>query len=340
MPIIQLVMFGYALDMEIKQVDLAVIDYNRTIHSQHLIEQFAGSDFFSVFAYEGSIDNMEELFLQREARAILIISHDFSKNVFRNSTTPVQTIIDASDPNAATLIRSYCNQVIADYNQKHNSQLSLPIEIESTIWFNPDMKSAFFFVPGLLAMLLVMICALLTSITITREKEMGTMEQILVSPIKANEIIIGKVLPYIGIAILVGAIILFIGILLFGVPFRGSYVLLLLLSTLYIITALSLGLMISTIAPTQQVAMMIALISTLLPTVFLSGFIFPLSAMPQLLQIISYIIPAKYYLMIVRGILLKGNVFVQLIQPALFLAIMTILLLVVALRRFSVNLES
>jgi ABC-2 type transport system permease protein len=185
-----------------------------------------------------------------------------------------------------------------------------------------------------------MICALLTSITITREKEMGTMEQILVSPVKANEIIIGKVLPYIGISILVGALILVIGIILFGVPFNGSYTLLFFLSTLYIITALSLGLMISTIASTQQVAMMIALISTLLPTVFLSGFIFPLSAMPEILQIISYVIPAKYYLMIVRGILIKGNTFLQLLEPALILLFMTFLLLIIALRRFKGNLES
>lgn len=340
MPIIQLVMFGYALDMEIKHVDLAVIDYNKTIHSHNLIEQFEGSDFFSAFAYNGSIDDMEELFLQRKARAILIIGKDFAQNALQRPSTEVQVIIDASDPNAATLIRSYCQQIVASYNQSYSAHFSLPIEIESTIWFNPDLKSAYFFVPGLLALLLVMICALLTSITITREKEMGTMEQILVSPVKANEIIAGKVLPYIGIAILVGIMILSIGILLFGVPFRGSYVLLLFLSTLYIITALSLGLMISTIAPTQQVAMMIALILTLLPTIFLSGFIFPLPAMPKLLQIISYIVPAKYYLMIVRGILLKGNVFSQLLQPALFLAAMSFLLLVIAMRRFKVNLES
>jgi ABC-2 type transport system permease protein len=270
----------------------------------------------------------------------LIIDQEFARSFQKNISTPVQVIIDAVDPNAATLIRNYCSQVIAGFDERYGSRVSLPFEIESTIWFNPDMKSSYFFVPGLLAMLLVMICALLTSITITREKEMGTMEQILVSPVKANEIIIGKVVPYIGIAIMVGVLILAIGMLLFDVPFKGNYLSLLLLSTLYIITALSLGLMISTIASTQQVAMMIALISTLLPTVFLSGFIFPLSAMPKILQLISYLVPAKYYLMIVRGILLKGNTFVQLIQPTLIMALMTFLLLIIALNRFKVNLES
>lgn len=340
MPIIQLVIFGYALDMEIKNVDLAVINYDNSIQSQHLVEQFEGSEFFNVFAYNSSIDDMEQLFLERKAKAVLIINQDFAQSFQRNISTPVQIIIDAADPNAGTLIKNYCSQVINAFNQKYASQPALPSEVESTIWFNPDMKSAFFFVPGLLALLLIMICALLTSITITREKEMGTMEQILVSPVKANEIIIGKVLPYIGISILVGALILVIGIILFGVPFNGSYTLLFLLSTLYIITALSLGLMISTIASTQQVAMMIALIATLLPTMFLSGFIFPLSAMPKILQIISYIIPARYYLMIVRGVLIKGNTFFQLIQPTLILALMTFLLLIIALRRFKGNLET
>jgi ABC-2 type transport system permease protein len=340
MPIIQLVMFGYALDMEIKNVDLAVIDYDHSIQSRHLIEQFEGSEFFNVASYNGSIDNMEQLFLERKAKAVLIINQDFAQGFQRNIATPIQIIIDASDPNAGTLIKNYCSQVVNAFNQKYTSKPSLPLEVESTIWFNPDLKSAFFFVPGLLALLLIMICALLTSITVTREKEMGTMEQILVSPVKANEIIIGKVLPYIGISILVGALILVIGIILFGVPFNGSYTLLFFLSTLYIITALSLGLMISTIASTQQVAMMIALISTLLPTVFLSGFIFPLSAMPEILQIISNIVPAKYYLMIVRGVLIKGNTFFQLIEPTAILVLMTFLLLIIALRRFKGNLET
>ncbi len=333
-------MFGYALDLEIKQVDLAVIDYDKSVQSRHLIEQFEGSGFFKVFPYNGTIENMEKLFLERKARVILVINQEYARSFHRNISTPVQLIIDAVDPNAATLIRNYCDQIIAGFNQRYGSGFSLPLNIESTIWFNPDMKSSYFFVPGLLAMLLVMICALLTSITITREKEMGTMEQILVSPVKANQIIIGKVLPYIGISILVGMLILVIGILLFDVPFQGNYLSLFVLSTLYIITALSLGLMISTIASTQQVAMMIALISTLLPTVFLSGFIFPLSAMPKVLQILSYIVPAKYYLMIVRGILLKGNSFLQLIEPTMIMALMTFLLLIIALKRFRVNLES
>ncbi|RMG29341.1 MAG: ABC transporter permease, partial [Methanobacteriota archaeon] len=212
-------------------------------------------------------------------------------------------------------------------------------EIEPTIWFNPDLKSTYFFVPGILALILVMISALLTSITITREKELGTLEQMLVSPVRPYEIILGKVVPYIFLAFLDATIILMIGIFLFQVPFKGSVVLLALLTTLYIITALSLGLMISTITRTQQVATMVAQIATLLPTVMLSGFIFPIASMPKALQYISYIIPAKYYLVIVRGVLLKDNTFVQLLPQIGFLAAMSTILLLVAWRRFSLNLE-
>ncbi|MFQ5583119.1 MAG: ABC transporter permease, partial [Calditrichia bacterium] len=309
LPVLQLLIFGYALDLEIKEVELAVIDYSGGVQSQHLIDAFRGSKFFRVFSYNGPVEGMEDLFLSRDARAILMIDQDFDKNYQRKTTIPVQLIIDAVDPNAATIIRNYCYEVVASFNAKTGSSIENSFRIQPTIRYNPDMKSAYFFVPGILALLLVMICALLTSVTITREKETGTMEQILVSPVKPNEIILGKVLPYIGISILIALLILGIGVFLFKVPFTGSFILLMLLTTLYIITSLSLGLMISTISSTQQVAMMIAQSATMLPTVFLSGFIFPISSMPKILQIISYIVPAKYFLIIVRGIMLKGNIF-------------------------------
>jgi ABC-2 type transport system permease protein len=184
-----------------------------------------------------------------------------------------------------------------------------------------------------------MISALLTSITIAREKEMGTLEQILVSPVKPVEIIIGKVLPYTILAFLDGLIILILGMILFEVPFIGSYLLLLVLSIVYIVTALALGLMLSTVVKTQQVAMMLAMAATLLPTIMLSGFIFPLKSMPQIIQYISYIVPAKYFLIIIRGIMLKGNTLIQLAGQTFFLILITVALLVNAVRKFSINLE-
>ena len=215
----------------------------------------------------------------------------------------------------------------------------MPFDVRTSILYNPDLKSAFFFVPGIVAMIMVMICALLTSITVAREKETGTMEQLLVSPVRPREIIAGKVLPYVFLAFLDGTFILVVGILLFGVPFNGSLLLMVGLSTLYIITALSLGLMISTVARTQQVAIMMALTITMLPTIMLSGLVFPIESMPRPLQLFTYIVPARYFLQIIRGILLKGSALAHLWQPALSLLVMTSILLTVAVRRFGMKLE-
>lgn len=339
LPILQLVMFGYVLNMEIQNIDLAVIDHSQTSVSRDLIEQFEGSKYFSVFYYDGPIGEIDELFLNRKARLILIIDRDFQRKFQRESGTSVQILVDAADPNAATMIKQYTNGVIMQFNENYNGKLPLTFKVKPRIWYNPDLKSDYFFIPGLVALILVMISALLTSITIAREKEMGTMEQILVSPIKPIEIILGKVLPYIGMAFLVGLLILILGIFMFKVPFIGSYFLLMLLSILFIITALSLGLMISTVVQTQQVAMMVALAATLLPTIMLSGFIFPLKSMPVILQYISYIVPAKYYLIIIRGIMLKGNTLFQLAGQIFFLLLMSLVLLGNAVRKFNINLE-
>lgn len=340
MPVIQLVMFGYALNLEIQKVNLIVIDHSNSVDSKHLADQFSGSRFFNVSQREARPEDFHQFFLSRQARAILIIPHDFSRRLQTSTEVAVQVLIDAAEPNAATLIRNYCNQVILAFNRSNLANLALPFEVEPSIWYNPDMKSSYFFVPGLLALILVMICALLTSIAITREKEMGTLEQILVSPVRPHEIILGKVIPYVLIALLDAGLILLIGIILFDVPFIGSLGVFVLLTTLYILTALSLGLMISTIAPTQQVAIMVALVATLLPTIMLSGFIFPIQSMPKVLQLISNIIPAKYYLLIVRGILLKGNLLSQLTQPTLALVVISSILLLVSVRKFKLNLET
>ena len=340
LPVFQLIMFGYALNMEVRNIDLAVIDYNNSKQSRKLIKQFEGNEFFNLFYFQGNPNEIEELFLTRKARAAMIIGKDFDKKFATEFQTPVQFIYDASDPNAATMIYNYCTQVVNQFNLQQNGISPIPFEIVPRIWYNPDMKSTYFFVPGLVALILIMISTLLTSITLTREKETGTMEQILVSPVRPMEIIIGKVLPYILLASLDGLMVLLIGILLFDVPFAGNYFLLMFLATLYIIVALSLGLMISATVKTQQVAMMIAISITLLPTVMLSGFIFPIESMPKFLQYITYVVPAKYFIVIIRGIMLKGNGLLELITQAVFLLAMAAILLRRALHKFSLNLES
>jgi ABC-2 type transport system permease protein len=340
MPVIQLILFGYAFNLEVNNIELAVIDYNKTKISRELVKQFEGNDYFKPYYYIGNPSKVEELFLTKEARAILIIGHDFDRKFETLVQTPVQIIYDASDPNAATLIYNYCTQVINKFNSKYGGVPPIPFQIEPRIWYNPDMKSTYFFVPGLVAMILVMISALLTSITLTREKETGTLEQILVSPVRPMEIIVGKVLPYIAMAFLDGFLILAIGIFLFNVPFTGSIILLMFLATLYIVVALSLGLMISASVKTQQVAMMLAISITLLPTVMLSGFMFPIESMPAILQYVTYLVPAKYFIVIIRGIMLKGNTLFELATQGAFLFIMAAVLLRRALQKFSLNLEN
>lgn len=339
MPVVLLTIFGYAFNLELQSVEIAVVDQDRSSNSQNLIEMFDASDYFAVNYYKGPLSNVEQLFLTHQAQVVLIISQDFVHRLRREPLTPVQILIDSADPNSATAIQNYCNQVITNFNKQYNRQLPLLYSFEPSILFNPNLSSAYFFVPGILALLLIMISAMLTSITITREKELGTLEQILVSPVRPYEIIIGKVIPYIALAFIDGAIILVLGMLLFDVPFNGSEILLTGLTLLFIITALALGLMLSTVSSTQQIAMMGALMATLLPTLLLSGFIFPIPSMPVLLQYVSYIVPAKYYLVIVRGILLKGNTFLQLLPQIFSLTIMSVLLLGVAWRKFSLTLE-
>ncbi len=339
MPVVQLIMFGYALRMEIQNVDLAVVDLAKSRLSREIIREFQGSEFFTVSEYEGEISRIDALFKSRRARAVLIIPADLDRRFQRTPGVTLQFLIDASDANAATLIKNYCIQVISNLNQKYSPTLTLTIQITDNILYNPDMKSTYFFVPGLIALLLIMLSALLTSISITREKETGTLEQILVSPVRPTHIVLGKVLPYVLMGLLIGTLILLLGFGVFHVPFRGSIVLLFSLTLLYIVTALSMGILISTVTQTQQVAMMIAQLSTMLPTLFLSGFIFPISSMPPVLQYLSYVVPARYYLLIVRGIILKGSTLANLVMPAAVLFGMSVVLLLVAIRKFRITME-
>ncbi len=339
MPVVQLIMFGYALNLDIQQVNMAVIDYSKSLASRNFVQYFSSSKFFHPFFVNRNPSQVETLFKERKAKVAVIIPADFNRELKRKFRVPIQFLIDASDANAATLIQNYCNQVVMNYNRDSGNKLQLPFDLRNTVYFNPNFKSSYFFVPGLIAMILIMITSLLTSVAIAREKETGTMEQILVSPVRSYEIILGKVLPYILLSFLDAALILSIGIFLFKIPFIGSLLLLLILSLLYIILSLSLGVLISTIANSQQVALMIAMTATVLPTMMLSGLIFPIASMPRLLQYFTYIVPARFYLLIVRGIVLKGSTFVQLIIPTVILVFMTIFLLTISVKKFMTTLE-
>jgi ABC-2 type transport system permease protein len=337
MPVLMLFLYGYAINMETQNVDVKIIDYDNSPDSRRLIHDFSKSRYFTASGYDGRIPEIEVLFERRAADMVLIIPHDFSRQLSSTSAASVQAIIDAADPNKAQAIRNYTNAVLRMYSADYN--VPVLFDIKPAIWYNPSLKSAYFFVPGLAVLIMIMISALLTSIAIVREKETGTMEQILVSPVRPGEIIIGKVVPYIVLAMLDLTIILLIAYFVFQVPFIGSLITLILCSVIFVVVGLSLGLLISTRVATQQVAMLTALVATLLPTVMLSGFIFPLSSLPTALQLISHIVPARYFLVIVRGIMLKGNTLIQLLPEVTTLVIFGLILIIVSVKKFSIVVE-
>jgi len=340
MPILMIFIYGHAIKFDIKNIKLGINDQTRTRVSRELIQKFEKSGYFIVVAYPENRNEVENLFQKRKIKAAIVIPYDFSKRIKNEFRTKIQVLIDGSDSNTATVIMNYISIIMANVSADMNFKIvRTPINSESRVWYNPDLESINFVVPGLVAIILMMICALMTSITIAREKEIGTLEQILVSPIRPSEIIFGKVLPYVIIAFIDGALIVLAAKILFKIPIVGSLMQLTLLSIFYLYASLSIGVFISTRVKTQQVAMMGALVATILPSLLLSGFIFPIRSMPWLLRIISNLVPAKYYLDIIRGVILKGIGFTYLWHNTLFLVILGTLLLLISVARFKTKLD-
>ncbi len=339
MPIIMIMLYGYAITLDMKDIKFAVIDDAKSPESRDLIRGFTKNGFFVLQDMDVRRENIEPMFRRRTAQMVVVIPKDFSRMLAHHEPAKVQLVIDARDPNVAMFINTYSNQVLRIFNERLNGALPVVLDMQQRIFYNPDMKSSNFFVPALVALILLLISALLTSITITREKETGTMEQILVSPIHPAEIILGKVIPYIAIGFTNGTLILLFAHILFGVPVHGSILLIALLSIVYIFVALSFGLMISTVAKTQIVAMFVTVLATIMPTFMLSGFLFPIASMPRILQVIASVIPATYFLIIIRGIMLKGIGLAVVWQQAAILAGIGVFLLIVAIKRFKLTLD-
>lgn len=341
MPIVMMFLYGYALNMELTEVPVAVIDPSLSTESSRIAASLDASPLFSVTHYQTSCNNPKEFFRTQRVKSIIRFPADFSPSFHRRSpNTAIQILIDGTDPNTATILNNTIEGVVRKILLTEITGTAHPqtIQMSSRVLYNPEQKSARFFVPGLMAVILLMISALLTSLTLTREKETGTLEQLLVSPLHPFEIVVGKIIPYCFIAACDGSIIVLVGQFIFGVHCSGSLFLLSLLSLLYILTSLAIGLVISTVARNQQQAMMIVLPVTMMPTIILSGFIFPLTGLPVFLRIISRFIPATWYLEIIRGIMLKGIGLTDLYKPALILASMAFLLTLIAVKRFRVRL--
>lgn len=331
LPVLMLLMFGFALSADLKEVPLRAEVPQLDAKALSLLHQIDGSSLFAVVEISAQYSSVDSSFrTPPRPRAILRFPTNFSA-CLQDKSCKVQVLIDGSDPNTAMLLAQALSPALSDAALKITGTARPElIQIQSRFLFNPEQKSSLYFVPGLMATLLMMVCALLTSVTLVREKENGTLEQLKMSPMKPAALILGKLSPYVLIAAVIATLILCLGYVAFGLVIQGSWAFLTLATLIYIFCALSLGLLISTVAHKQQHAMLLALGGTMLPSIILSGFVFPIASMPAFLQILSQVIPATWYLQMVRGIVLQGSGFQELWSMALVLLLMGTFLTLVA----------
>ena len=341
MPIAQIMLFGFAITNEINNVNIAILDKSKDNETQKIISKIGASSYFNINEEITNENQIESVFKKGKVKAVLVFEKDFIKNMQTLKQAKVQVITDATDPNVANTISNYVNSILQNYTQEinKNNLASHQIQTQTRLYYNPELKSVFTFVPGVMTIILMLVSAMMTSISITREKELGTMEVLLVSPIKPFQVIIGKVFPYIFLSIINAAIILLLGFFVFKMPVEGNLFLLAFESILFITTALSLGILISTVAQSQQTAMMMSLMGLMLPVIILSGFIFPVTSMPMPLQIMSNIIPAKWFIIIIKAILLKGATLNVIWKETLILIGMTLFFLAISIKKYKIRLE-
>jgi len=334
-------LFGFAITNEINNVNIAILDHSKDATTQEIINKIASSKYFSVQDYIENEAAIETSFKKGNIKAVLVFEKDFSKKLTKENNAAVQVIADATDPNTANTISNYTNAILQTYQKELNASTKVPYQIQpkTRMVYNPELKSVFMFVPGVMTIILMLVSAMMTSISITREKELGTMEVLLVSPLKPILVIVGKVVPYIFLSVINATVIILLGIFVFKMPIEGSLFLLGLESVLFIITSLSLGILISTVAASQQTAMMISLMALMLPTILLSGFIFPITSMPMVLQVISNAIPAKWFIIILKGVMLKGVGLEFIWKETLILLGMTLFFIVLSVKKYKIRLE-
>ncbi len=302
-PAFFLLLFGYALNFDIRNVALAVNDQDRSIRSRELISAFVNSGYFRLVGYVDSPREMDRLVDEGLARTILTIPHGFERDIALKQPVDVQVIVDGDNANTAATVVGYSRGLIAEFGAVG---MRPPLAVEPRIWYNPQLRSTLFLVPGLIAYISMLTAVVSTALSVVREKERGTMEQVRMAPISPLPYIIGKTIPYLVISFVSAVIVIVAAMLLFDLPMRGSWLLLCAAIGLFLIGAQAMGLLISTVAQTQQVAFQISLLASLLPTMILSGFIFPISSMPTGVQVVSHIVPARYFLVALRSIVLKG----------------------------------
>lgn len=348
-PVIQLIFLGYAANLDIDRVKIIVLDNDKTSTSREFVERFTASNYFSIVEYADNYNNITKSLDNGKAIAALVIPDDFEKKISRNETVKVQAIFDGSDGNSASISAGYMQFIVMRYSQNvisnfmnRSGKIISPvgnINAETRVWYNPTLKTRNYMVPGIVGLLLSIITLLLTSLAVVKEKEIGTMEQLVVTPLKPYQLIIGKLVPFILLGFVSVIIVLTAMRYIFEIPVKGSLAFLFVSTFLYILSTLGLGLFVSTISKTQQQAMMISIFAVMMPMVFLSGFAFPVENMPKIIQMISYIVPLKYFNTIIRGVILKGLGFSDLWIESVVLFVMGLVILLLSSLRFNKNLD-
>lgn len=342
-PVIQLILLGYAATTDVRDIPMLLVDQDKSSVSREFVDQFLNSGYFVLKGEVGSTKEIDRSIDNGTAWIAMVIPSDFSRNILANRTAAVQVIADGSDGNSANISIGYVTQIIGRYSQKVVAEISksypgsgIPgvISPEVRVWFNPELKSRNFMIPAVLALVLLIITMTLTSIAIVKERENGTLEQLIVTPIKPHHLILGKLLPFTIIGALDTGLVILVAYGWFGVPLRGSVFLLFGISGLFVLTTLGLGLFVSTISKTQQQAMMTAQFFFFMPFIFFSGFTFPIENMPEVIQYLTYLIPLRYYIIIIRGIFLKGVGIAELWPQAAILLFFGIAILSLSVLRF------
>ena len=341
LPVVQVLLFGYAIRTDVDNVRLAIVDPAPDAATIELRHRFASAGVFRIVAVVPRTQDVDRLFGSGAAQQAIVFHPGFEQDLEQGEPAKLLVITDATEPNTGSLLQSYAQAVVGSYAREIAPRRGRSVQIvaESRMRFNPTRESKNLFVPGLMAFVLTIISSLMTAISLTREKETGTMEALLVSPLRPWQIIVGKVTPYLAIGFVSVCLVLVEALLVFRVPLRGSVPLLLFEGALYILVSLSLGILISARTSSQRVAMMFALLGTMLPNILLSGFIFPLESMPEALRAISYVVPGRWFVTIARAIMLKGVGVAYVWRETLFLGAMATVLLAASIRSFHERLE-
>ena len=338
LPVLLLLIFGYAISFDVENISLVVVDQDKSSQSRKLIDRFTSSSVFTIVARRQNPDKVESLLRSGAAKTVLIIPHGFARKLKRGDKAQAQLLLDGSDNTSASVALSYANAVSLASSRDNLlealGRFDIPIETRERILFNPELRSSTFLVPGLMVLILVMIAVVLTALTVAREYERGSMEQLFSTPVGRLEIILGKLAPYYLIGLVQVLLVVTLGVMLFNVPLRGSLLLLFGVSSLFMLAMLMQGLLVSVITRNQMLASMGAMVTTFMPALLLSGFIFPIENMPRFLQIVSMVVPARYFVSALRGIMLRGNGLGDIWSEVLALAAFFVVLLILAAARF------